>query len=190
MPKNGFSFCFDAPVLKERQAFFCFFGSYLVKYGYMTLPEDILVRIALFALGVAGFLVARHIYKHKKSEEHPLVCMVGFDCDAVVHSDYSRFFGIPLEFLGMSYYGLVSLFYMSILFIPGILHTALVGVMILLSSGAFLFSLYLIAIQMFVLKKGCSWCFVSAGISTMIFTITFLFYDVGAVLISSLNYLQ
>ncbi len=146
-----------------------------------------LVRLALFALGAAGFLVARHINKHKKSEEHPLVCMVGFDCHAVVHSDYSKFLGIPVELMGMLYYGLVTLFYLAILFIPGILHTALVGAMILLSSGAFLFSIYLIAVQIFILKKGCSWCLVSAGISTMIFTITFMFYDVSAVLMSSLE---
>jgi uncharacterized membrane protein len=156
----------------------------------MTLPEDILVRVALFALGLAGFLVARHIYKHKKSAEEPLVCMVGFDCHAVVHSDYSKFFGIPVEILGMFYYGLVTLFYFAIMFVPGILHTALVGFMILLSSGAFLFSVYLIAVQIFILKKGCSWCIVSAGVSTIIFTITVLFYDFGSVLTFSLEQLK
>lgn len=156
----------------------------------MIFPEDMLVRLALFALGLAGFLVARHVMKHKKSEVHPLVCMAGFDCDAVVHSDYSRFLGIPVELLGMLYYGAVTLFYLSILFIPGILHTALIGAMVLISSVAFLFSLYLIAVQIFILRKGCSWCFVSAGISTMIFTITFLFYDIGTVLTTSLEYLK
>lgn len=143
----------------------------------MIFPEDMLVRLALFALGLAGFLVARHVNKHKKSEEHPLVCMAGFDCHAVVHSDYSKFFGIHVEILGMFYYGLVTLFYLAILFVPGILHTVLLGIMILLSSVAFLFSVYLIAVQIFILKKGCSWCFVSAFISTIIFTITLLFYN-------------
>lgn len=143
----------------------------------MIFPEDMLVRLALFALGLAGFLVARHVNKHKKSEEQPLVCMVGFDCHAVVHSDYSKFFGIHVEILGMLYYGLVTLFYLAILFIPGILHTALLGAMVLLSSTAFLFSVYLIAVQIFILKKGCSWCFVSAFISTIIFTVTLLFYN-------------
>lgn len=156
----------------------------------MVFPQDMIIRVALLGLGLAGFLVARHIYKHKKSEEQPLVCMVGFDCHTVVHSNYARFLGIPVEILGMLYYGLVALFYLSILFIPGVLHTALVGFMIILSTIAFLFSVYLISVQLFILKKFCSWCLVSAGISGMIFAITTLFYDFGSVIIFSLEQLK
>lgn len=73
--------------------------------------EDFFVKLAIFALGVCGFLVARHIYKHKKPNQTPLVCPLKFDCDTVVHSDYSKVFGIPVEILGMIYYALLSVAY-------------------------------------------------------------------------------
>jgi len=148
----------------------------------MVFPEDILIRAVLFALGLFGFWVGRHIYIHKRSVERPLMCMVGFDCDSVVHSDYSKFFGIHVEVLGMLYYGLVTLFYFSILFIPNILHSILVGFMFLLSSFAFLFSAYLIGIQLLVIKKWCSWCIVSAFVSTCIFALTVVSYNIVDVL--------
>lgn len=126
-----------------------------------------MIRIIILILGLCGFMVAKHIRDHKMKDK-PLVCMAGFDCHAVVHSDYSRFFGMPTELLGMLYYSLVSV--SSVIFIltpdiPAALALALRAV----SLCAFLFSLYLIAVQIFILKKGCSWCIVSALISALIF---------------------
>jgi uncharacterized membrane protein len=145
----------------------------------MVFPEDILIRVILFALGAFGFWVARHIYVHKRSEEKPLVCMVGFDCHAVVHSDYAKFLGIHVEVLGMFYYGAVTLFYAFLLFLANTLPIMLTDFMILLSFTAFLFSAYLIGIQQFVIKKWCSWCLVSASVSTTIFIVTILFYNLS-----------
>ncbi len=145
----------------------------------MVFPEDILIRVILFALGAFGFWVARHIYIHKRSEAEPLVCMVGFDCHAVVHSDYAKFLGIHVEVLGMFYYGAVTLFYAFLLFLANTLPIMLTDFMILLSFTAFLFSAYLIGIQQFVIKKWCSWCLVSASVSTTIFIVTILFYNLS-----------
>ena len=142
----------------------------------MIFTNDILIKIAVFVLGAVGFWVARHI-RHSKTKNKPLVCLVGFDCHAVVTSDYSRFMGVPLEILGMFYYGLMSLAYLGLIFIPGILPTFMVNIVVLGSLAAFLFSLYLIIVQVFILKKGCSWCFVSAGISITIFVLNFIVYD-------------
>ena len=83
----------------------------------MTFPEDVLARVGIFILGTCGFLVARHIYNRKKNAQ-PLICPIKFDCNAVVHSDYSKFFGVPLEVFGMIYYALVALGYFSLIFIP------------------------------------------------------------------------
>jgi hypothetical protein len=46
------------------------------------MSEDILARIVIALLGVAGFFVARHIYREKQADR-PLVCPVNFDCDGV-----------------------------------------------------------------------------------------------------------
>lgn len=151
----------------------------------MQFSDDILIQTAIFVLGVCGFLVARHIYRHKNNNESPLVCPIKFDCHAVTHSDYSKFFGIPLEIYGMTYYAVISLSYLLLIFIPempGAVHIDLVAVLIAASSMAFLFSLYLISVQIFILKKGCSWCIVSAFICLVIFILTMLNYDFNTII--------
>jgi uncharacterized membrane protein len=142
----------------------------------MMFSEDILIRVAILILGLCGFAVARHIYKHKNNNENPLVCPIKFDCHTVVHSDYSKLLGIPVEVLGMIYYAVISVSYIFFVFMPSVMPVALVNTLIAASSIAFLFSLYLILVQIFILKKGCSWCIVSAFISALIFVFTILTY--------------
>lgn len=142
----------------------------------MQFSEDVLLRVAIFVLGICGFWVAKHIRNHKVKDT-PLVCPIGFDCHAVVHSDYSKFIGMPVEILGMIYYGLLSLAYLFFIFWSEMMPNGLIGFLILMSLGAFLFSLYLIFVQIFLLKKGCSWCIVSALISAAIFGLTMMSYD-------------
>ena len=142
----------------------------------MIFSDDIFVRVAIFVLGLCGFAVARHIYKHKSNNKNPLVCPIRFDCHTVVHSDYSKFFGIPVEILGMFYYGIVFVSYFFLIFLQEAMPVALVNFTIALSSVAFLFSTYLIGVQIFILKKGCSWCIVSAFISALIFALTVATY--------------
>ena len=141
----------------------------------MPFSNDVLVRIAIFVLGLCGFMVAKHIRHHKKTGKL-LVCPIRFDCSTVVNSDYSKFFGIPIEILGMAYYGLVFISYFFFIFLPGLLPNLLVGFMIALSVTAFVFSLYLIFVQIFILRKGCSWCIISALISALIFILTVVTY--------------
>ncbi|MEX2052087.1 MAG: vitamin K epoxide reductase family protein [Candidatus Paceibacterota bacterium] len=148
----------------------------------MIFSEDILARVAIFILAVCGFLVAKHIYKHKKANAKPLVCPIRFDCATVVHSDYSKLFGIPVEKLGMLYYALVAIGYLFLIFSPAALPENAILFLILLSLIAFLFSAYLIGIQIFVLKKGCSWCIVSAFICLSIFLVTVFTYDIESIL--------
>lgn len=147
----------------------------------MVISEDVLIKLIISILGFCGFWVARYIHKHKKVDEAPLVCPLKFDCHAVVHSDYSKFLGVPLEVYGMLYYTLVCLGYLSLVLVP-ILPAYGVFTLVLLSFAAFLFSLYLIFIQIFVLKQGCFWCFISAIISILIFALTFLSYDLSGII--------
>lgn len=153
----------------------------------MILGDDVLFRIIIAVLASFGFWVCKHIHKHKKVDAAPLVCPMNFDCHGVVHSDYSKFFHIPLEILGMIYYALVSLSYLVLVFMPEVLPLSVVLTLILVSIGAFLFSLYLIGVQIFVLKKGCFWCFISAFISITIFILTIISYDIGAVIQALIN---
>ncbi|OGJ00667.1 hypothetical protein A3G98_00350 [Candidatus Nomurabacteria bacterium RIFCSPLOWO2_12_FULL_37_8] len=139
----------------------------------MLFSNEVLLRIIIFILGLCGFMVAKHIRNHK-TKNTPLVCLVGFDCHNVVHSDYSKFLGIPVELFGMIYYSFISIAYFFLIFMPSAVSLSLIFYLIVMSLVALLFSIYLITIQIFILKKGCSWCIVSAIISSLIFVLAML----------------
>lgn len=167
-----------------REAFSLKLFIFMCYTFFMLFSNDISIRVMIFVLGLCGFMVARHIYKHKKANQKPLVCPVRFDCNFVVHSDYSKFFGVPVEIFGMIYYAVISLSYFFFIFMPNIpnaLQVDLISFLIIMSLVAFLFSSYLIAIQIFVLKKGCSWCIVSAFICLSIFILTVFNYDFSSI---------
>jgi len=147
----------------------------------MQFSDDILMRLIVFILGICGFLVAKHIYKHKKPDQTPLICPVGFDCNSVVNSGYSKFMGIPVEIVGMIYYALISIAYFVSIFFGDNMPGAVIGFLMVASLGAFLFSLYLITVQIFILKKGCSWCIVSSLVSACIFILTIFAYDFSSI---------
>lgn len=138
------------------------------------------MQVITFFLGLGGFMVALRIYKHKKTGI-PLVCMAGFDCHTVVHSDYSKFLGIRVELLGMLYYTLIFSSYLLFMLLPSIISNLFIGFLVITSLIGFLFSVYLIAVQIFILKKGCSWCIVSAFICALIFSLTLYSYDLSEV---------
>ncbi|HXK35040.1 MAG TPA: vitamin K epoxide reductase family protein [Candidatus Paceibacterota bacterium] len=132
------------------------------------------VEIILILLGLAGLSIAAYI-RHTKLYAEKLICPIGFDCNAVVKSDYSRFLGIPVELIGTGYYTLVAIGYFLGLF--QILPPGFVFLLAVSSLIAFLFSLYLTAIQAFLLRQWCSWCLISAGLSTIIFLTIVFFSD-------------
>lgn len=98
-----------------------------------------------------------------------MVCPLNGECEVVTTSKYSKFFGIPVELLGILYYGLIVFVYVLHNLIPWLLSDTVLFFVVGMTIGAFIFSLYLIFIQAFVLKKWCTWCLFSAGFSTFIF---------------------
>ena len=123
-----------------------------------------LLTLAAFA----GALLCAYI-AHKKRSGQPLVCPLKTRCDDVLHSRFSRWWGLPIEHLGLGYYGALVLIHL-LRWGTGLLENPLWSVGIfLLSALAFCFSLYLIAAQAFVLRKGCTWCLMSAGLCAVIF---------------------
>lgn len=97
-----------------------------------------------------------------------MICPLNFKCDEVIYSEYSKFFGIPVELLGMFYYGAVALGY-SLISASAYNPPIIVFAGFSISVAAFLFSLYLTFIQAFNLRQWCSWCLMSAGLSAIIF---------------------
>lgn len=133
-----------------------------------TLVDFVVILVAL-----AGFSVATFIH-HKKQTKKPLVCPLRSNCDTVIHSDYSHVLGIPIELLGMGYYAFIASYHLWFIISPSSITQLAVLVLLLVSTIAFLFSIYLTAIQAFVLKEWCMWCLTSATFCLSIFLLTLL----------------
>lgn len=129
---------------------------------------DILPDIFIVLAAFAGIILT--VYIHQKKRHHaPMVCPLGSDCGAVIHSEFSTFFGVPVELWGMFYYAAIFASYVAILAVPQSVDWGLLYLAVSLSLGAFLFSGYLTFIQGFTLKQWCTWCLTSAGLCSVIF---------------------
>ncbi|MFA7193625.1 MAG: vitamin K epoxide reductase family protein [Candidatus Paceibacterota bacterium] len=126
------------------------------------------IYLLIVAAALIGLTITINIYK-KKHKKKVLVCPFGADCDSVITSDFSSFLGIGLEIYGMLYYGLIALSYSSLILFPNLQSEMTTFILAGASIGAFLFSLYLTFVQAFLIKTWCSWCLMSAGVSTSIF---------------------
>lgn len=129
---------------------------------------DNIWNIILIFTSFGGFVLALYIY-NKKSTHKTMVCPLNSDCDAVIYSDYSRFLGIPLEILGLVYYGLIVVSYSLFFVFPAFAVPAVVFGVLIITTVAFMFSLYLTFIQAFAIKQWCVWCLISAGLCAVIF---------------------
>lgn len=113
-----------------------------------------------------------------------MVCPLNMKCEQVLFSKYAKFLGIPLELLGLFYYGIISLSYFIFLFYPSLKNPLFVFSIFIISAFGFLFSVYLVSLQAFKLKEWCSWCLMSAGISTTSFLLALHIQSISATLAS------
>lgn len=134
--------------------------------------------ITIFALG--GFSLALFIFRSKRKAK-PIACPMDGHCDDVVRSEFSKFFGIPVEILGMIYYFSVVFAYSVFYFRSDLVVPLAAFGMFGLTSFSFLFSLYLTFIQAFNLKQWCVWCLTSAGLSSFIFLSNVFYIKFGFV---------
>lgn len=128
----------------------------------------------LIILSLIGFAVSFYIYYSKKYDK-PMYCAIGKDCDAVVKSEYGKTFGIENTVPGMMYYALIFIYGFGIflnrnIFKGDIIYYFVVGASIV----SVLFSVYLTAVQAFVLKKWCEYCIVSSIVSVLILLVFIL----------------
>lgn len=127
--------------------------------------------VIIIFLGFGGFLIASYIRHHKKNIQEALICPLKANCDTVIHSDYSKFLGIPVENLGMAYYMLIAGGYGLLIIFPSLELPLVTSGLMFATVCAFVFSIYLTLIQAFALRNWCTWCLISAAICVAIFAI-------------------
>ena len=125
-------------------------------------------EIYLICFSAVGFLVSAYIFYSKKFNK-PLFCPIGENCDAVVKSKYGKTFGIENTIPGMLYYVLIFIYGISMLLNRNLFKGNIIYYVVVIAGlGSVLFSIYLTAVQAFVLKKWCEYCIVSSIASLLI----------------------
>jgi uncharacterized membrane protein len=104
--------------------------------------------VTLTGAAVAGYLTWVHF------DDAALVCVAGGGCETVQESEYAEIAGIPVAVLGLGAY--LAVF--GLIVWDG--ATARLTAAALAFVGL-LFSMYLLALQLFVIDAICVWCLVN-----------------------------
>jgi len=128
-------------------------------------------RQAIVLLALVGLLVATYLWLYKMGVLGELQCGTG-DCEYVQTSRYAEVFGIPVAFYGVV--GYVALFATGLVGLQPRFATdrRVAAGLAALATVGFAFTLYLTAIELFVLRAICRWCVGSALIMTAIWVLS------------------
>ncbi|MBI2454236.1 MAG: vitamin K epoxide reductase family protein [Parcubacteria group bacterium] len=123
-------------------------------------------------IGLVGFADAFYLTVKHYSQSSIFCSVLNNGCDLVTSSRYSAFGGVPIALIGTIYYAFIVLL-AALLFRQPSSQT--VKLLLLVSSLGFLFSLWLLYLQIFVIKALCFYCIISAATSTLIFIISLIY---------------
>lgn len=124
------------------------------------------VVILIVAMAVSGYL------SYLKAAQVDAVCVAGgvFDCGTVLNSRYSEIADIPIAWLG---FALNAVVLSLILLKPRIAFLRDYGTLIIfgLVLFAFIFSMWLIYVQAFLISAYCPWCLSHEALITLLFIV-------------------
>lgn len=125
-------------------------------------------RFRLVALlAIAGLFVSLYMLLYHLGFYGVLVCGPG-SCDVVQASKWAYFLGVPVSAWGLVWYGGVLV--LGLLLQAGRSETGTAGRLLGLTAiGGVLFSVYLTALELFVIHAICTWCVVSAVLAVAVF---------------------
>ncbi len=128
---------------------------------------NLFILISFIGILDTGYLISEHFTINN------LICNVNDNCNVVLLSKYAIMFGIPMAILGLIYY--FTIFINSILFKTS-KNTLYKIILLYLPFIGFIFSLWLIYLQLFILHAICMYCMLSALISTTLFVCSILLH--------------
>jgi uncharacterized membrane protein len=131
----------------------------------------ILRRQALVLLALVGLLVATYLWLYKIGVVGELKCGTG-SCETVQASRYAELLGVPVALYGVAGYGALFAIGLAGLDPARASDPRLTRLLAALATAGFSFSMYLTAIELFVLHAVCRWCVASAVIMTAIWVLS------------------
>ncbi len=131
-----------------------------------TVPRACRAALALAGRGGATYLSVSYV-----TGQAPACGSIVSGCAQVTTSAYARFLGAPVAVLGLAIFALLLLGSLAALAYPA--RSAPLSVALtVVSGGGVLFSLYLTAVELFILHAVCVWCATSALLVTGIFALS------------------
>jgi uncharacterized membrane protein len=120
-------------------------------------------------LTVAGVVVAAYL-AHVEVRGVQAVCGPVGDCNTVQHSEYARLLGVlPIGVLGVAGFSVILLVWL-VRRVGSELTAAWASVLLLaLTAGGTLFSIYLTFLEPFVIGATCLWCLSSSVLMTLLY---------------------
>ena len=130
------------------------------------------LRMVAALLSLVGLMVATYLYLYKIGIVGTMVCGTGA-CELVQTSRWSRFLGVEVSLLGVL--GYLAMFGVSLAGVRPALQQRRwpASALLLLATGALLFSAYLTYAELFLIHAICRWCVVSAVIVLLLFLVAF-----------------
>ena len=124
-------------------------------------------------LALVGLLVATYLWLYKIGVLGELQCGTG-SCEYVQTSRYAELLGLPVAVYGVA--GYATLLGLGLAGLqPGLASDRRVSLLLAaFATVGFGFTLYLTAIELFVLHAICRWCMASAVIMTAIWVLSIL----------------
>ncbi len=126
-------------------------------------------RKAIALVALAGLFVSLYLFLYALGFYGSLACGAGGGCDVVQTSSWARFLGFPVAGWGLAWYAAV--FAVGLLGVqPRFADVAWPGrTLFLLAAGGLAFTIYLTALEIFVIHAICRWCVGSAVLTAIIF---------------------
>jgi uncharacterized membrane protein len=131
--------------------------------------EKRLSQLAI-VLTIVGLLVSIYMTIYKITSNDSM-CIGSGDCKTVNASRYAEVYGIPVAVLGVAGYSAI----LAVLLLerrPGFFRENGTLVLFGLSLTGFLFTLYLIFVEVALIKAYCPFCITSQTVMTIIFIIS------------------
>lgn len=129
-------------------------------------------RMGVATVALMGVFVSLYLTLYKFGMIGTLACGPEGSCSFVQSTRFAYFLGIPVPLLGLVGY-LAILLVAMVGTRPANVESRWIAVALLvLTGGAFLFSMYLTAIEAWVIRAWCRWCVVSAILATLAFVLT------------------
>ncbi|PYO62170.1 MAG: vitamin K epoxide reductase [Gemmatimonadetes bacterium] len=124
-------------------------------------------RQAIAVLALAGCFVALYLWLYKLGVMGELRCGTG-GCETVQASPYAELFGLPVALYGVAGYAALFLVSLAALQPAAAARRRPDVALAVLASIGFAFTLYLTALELFVIHAFCRWCLGSAAIITAV----------------------